>query len=383
METNRRIDEELLEESLEDLYENAPCGYVSTLPDGTFVKVNRTFLTWIGYRREELLGSKRFQDLLTVAGKIFHETHYRPLLYMQGAVNEIAFDLICQNGQRLHVLINTVQKYDDSGTPRLHRTTIFNASDRRKYERELLIARKQAEQAAEAKAQFLSTISHEIRTPLSAITLASQALEKTNPDPKQQRYIRILQSSAQSLLALVNDILDYSRIEAGKVTLDEKPFSIRELINDILDRLAAKAEQKQLMVHVEIDERIPVYLIGDVLKIGQVLTNLIGNAIKFTEAGSVQISVVAAEITATIVSINFSIKDTGIGIAPEHLAHIFEEFTQASSEITGRYGGTGLGLAISQKLLQLYGSQIRVDSTPGVGSTFSFNLRLKRRPEDT
>src|SRR3712207_597602 len=148
------VDESLLEENLEDLYERAPCGYVSTFPDGTFVKVNRTFLDWIGYRRDELLGHKRFQDLLTVPGKVYHETHYAPLLRMQGSVAEIAFDLVCRDGRQLPVLINSVQKRDASGTPLLHRTTIFNASERREYERELLRARTTAEQAADRLARL-------------------------------------------------------------------------------------------------------------------------------------------------------------------------------------------------------------------------------------
>src|SRR5690349_6509809 len=139
-----KLDARLLEESLDDLYEHAPCGYVSTLPDGTFVKVNHTFLVWIGYESDELLAGKQFQDLLTVAGKIFHETHYAPLLHMQGFVNEIAFDLVCRDGQQLPVFINSLQKRDAAGTPLLNRITIFNASDRRQYERELLLARKKA-----------------------------------------------------------------------------------------------------------------------------------------------------------------------------------------------------------------------------------------------
>ena len=145
----RQLAEQLLEESLEDLYEHAPCGYVSTFPDGVFAKVNQTFLTWTGYERNELLAGKRFQDLLTVGGRIFYETHYTPLLHMQGFVNEIAFDLLCHDGRHLPVLINSVQKRDASGTPLLNRTTIFNAINRREYERELLRARKTAEQATE------------------------------------------------------------------------------------------------------------------------------------------------------------------------------------------------------------------------------------------
>jgi PAS domain S-box-containing protein len=149
-----KLDARLLEESLDDLYEHAPCGYVSTLPDGTFVKVNHTFLVWIGYQRDELLAGKRFQELLTVAGKIFYETHYAPLLHMQVFVNEIAFDLVCRDGQQLPVFINSLQKRDAAGTPLLNRITIFNANDRRQYERELLLARKKAEQATDRIARL-------------------------------------------------------------------------------------------------------------------------------------------------------------------------------------------------------------------------------------
>ncbi len=378
MDTSGNLDKTLLEESLEDLYEHAPSGYVFTLPDGTFAKVNQTLLTWTGYQRETLLAGMRFQDLLMVAGKIFYETHYAPLLHMQGFANEIAFDLVCHDGHHLPVLISTVQTRDRAGTPLLHRTTIFNASDRRQYERELLLARNKAEQAVQAKARLLATLSHEIRTPLHAISLATQLLERTNPTPKQQKYIRTVQSSSHSLLALVNDILDYHKLEADKATLEERSFNLRELITDLVYRVEAKAEEKQLALHVDVDERLPTYLIGDSIKIGQVLMNLLSNAIKFTEQGSVKLTVKVKDVLPDAVSLDFSVRDTGIGIAPDRLAYIFEEFAQASPDITIKYGGTGLGLAICRKLVQLHGSDIHVDSQVGEGSTFSFNLRLQR-----
>lgn len=153
------FDEALLEESLDDLYEHAPCGYVSTFPDGSFAKVNQTFLDWTGYGRDELLAGRRFQELLTVGGRIFYETHLTPLLHMQGFVNEIALDLVCHDGRRLSALINSVQRRDASGAPLLHRTTIFDVSSRRAYERELLLARRQAEQAAERLAHLLAAAS--------------------------------------------------------------------------------------------------------------------------------------------------------------------------------------------------------------------------------
>lgn len=367
---------QLLEESLEELYENAPCGYVSTWPDGTFAKMNATFLRWIGAEREELLAGKRFQDMLIIGGKIFYETHYAPLLAMQGFVNEIAFDLKCRDGRQLPVLVSTVQKRDAYGTPILNRTTIFNATDRRAYEQELLQARRKAEQAIDVKSRFLATVSHEIRTPLTAIDLATQALLRMNKQPNQERYLRVLQLSSQNLLALVNDILDFSKIEAGMVELEESPFNLRELARTIIMRLEPKAEEKDISLQLELDDRLPDQVLGDPTKIGQVLTNLLGNAIKFTKQGYTKLSIVLQELHADTVVLDISVEDTGIGIPPDRLAHIFEEFAQASGDISVMYGGTGLGLAISRKLLQLYGCEIQVQSTPGIGSIFFFSITL-------
>jgi PAS domain S-box-containing protein len=170
------FDAALLEETLEDLYEHAPCGYVSTFPDGTFARVNQTFLDWTGYTRDELLGRMRFQDLLTVGGRIFYETHVTPLLHMQGFVNEIALDLLCRDGKQLPVLINASQRHDAAGTPLLQRVTIFNASDRRAYEREVLLARKKAEQATDRIARLFAVTSAlaEALTPAQVAEIITQ-----------------------------------------------------------------------------------------------------------------------------------------------------------------------------------------------------------------
>lgn len=371
------VDETLLTESAEDLYDHAPCGYFSTLPDGTFARVNQTFLAWIGRSREELVGRKRFQDLLTLAGKIFHETHYAPLLRMQGAINEVAFDLVGREGQTLPVLVNTVQKRGPAGEPLLNRTTVFNATDRRAYERELLLARRTAEQAAEAKARLLAVISHEIRSPLSTITTLTELLHQTRVDDRQEKHLRRLKSASQHLVELVNDLLDYSKLEAGKMPLDRREFSLRELLESVGQRLQSRADQKNLPLLFEIDEGLPERLLGDPLKLNQVLTNLIGNAIKFTEQGFVRVSVTVIERHPNAVSVQVAVQDTGIGIPPDRLPDIFEEFTQASPDIMAKFGGTGLGLTISRKLMRLFGSDIDVESTPGQGSTFSFRLRLE------
>jgi PAS domain S-box-containing protein len=372
------VESHALEESVEELYEHAPCGYISTLPNGTIVKVNQTFLKWTGYTREELLGKKRFQDLLSVGAKIFHETHYAPLLQIQGSVQEINFDLVGKAGRPLPVLANTVQKKDSAGKVLLHRTTVFNISDRKNYERELVLARKKAEEAAKAKADFLSMMSHEIRTPMNAIIGLSNLLGQTALSSQQHKYLQILQTSSENLLNLLNNILDFSKIEAGKVSIEEKRFNVRQLVFGIFHSLNVKAEEKGLAVRVEIDEQVPAWLMGDPVKLGQVLTNLLGNAIKFTEQGSVTLALRIQEASAEAVTVDFRVSDTGIGIAPDRLSQVFEEFSQASYDINLKYGGTGLGLTICQKLLEMYGSAMKVESELGQGTTFSFPMRLKR-----
>lgn len=370
------------DEDAEDLYENAPCGYVSALPDGSIIKVNQTFLAWTGHRREDLVGRKRFQDLLTAGGRIFHETHYAPLLRMQGEVREIAVEIVCATGGRLPALINSVLRKDAEGRPLLTRTTVFNATDRKKYERELLRARQTAEQADKAKADFISMMSHEIRTPLTAIMGVGHLLTATDLSPQQQKLVGILRSSSENLLNLVNQILDFSKIEAGMVSLEEKSFDLRQRINEIISGLRVKADEKGLVLDSYVDECVPALLLGDPVKIGQVLSNLLGNAVKFTTQGSVTVTLQVRELLPESALIHFRISDTGIGISPDRLQHVFDDFTQASYDIGLKYGGTGLGLSISKRLVELHGSELAVESALGRGTTFFFDLRLKTLAED-
>jgi PAS domain S-box-containing protein len=362
---------------MEDLYEEAPCGYLSALPGGTIVKVNQTFLAWTGYVRDDLVGRRRFQDLLAPGGRIFHETHYAPLLRMQGSVREIALDLVCADGRRLPVLVNSVLKTDEAGAPRLVRTTVFNATHRKEYERELLRERQRAEQESKAKGDFISMVSHEIRTPLNAILGVAHLLGKTGLSPQQQKLVRILRSSSDGLLNLINEILDLSRIESGKLSLEERPFDLRQIAEGVVSGQRMKAEEKGLALEVQVDDRLPPHLLGDPVKIGQVLTNLVGNAVKFTAAGSVTLALRLLERTPEAVSVELRVTDTGIGIEKDQLPRIFEDFTQASYEIGMKYGGTGLGLSISRKLVEMHGSRLEVESEPGLGTTFFFVLRLK------
>jgi CheY-like chemotaxis protein len=220
-------------------------------------------------------------------------------------------------------------------------------------------------------------ISHEIRTPLNAIMGVAHLLGATELSPKQEKYVRILRSSSESLLHLVNEVLDFSKIESGNVSLEERRFDLRQVVHQVVDSLHGKAEEKGLALETRIDERLPAALLGDPVKIGQVLTNLLGNALKFTAQGSVTVELQVLDLEADAVSFEIRVADTGIGIAPERLAHIFEDYTQASYDISMKYGGTGLGLSISKRLVELHGSRLEVESELGRGTRFSFRLRLK------
>ena len=369
----------LLDESAEDLYERAPCGYLSLLPDGIVGRVNTTFLEWTGFDRDALIGRRRFLDLLTVGGRIYYETHFQPLLRMQGFVREIAFDITRRNGERLPVLVNAVHRDYDSAGP-ITRITVFDATDRRRYERELLAARDRADTAARVKSELVAMISHDLRGPLSAMTTAVALLETSSPTPRQAKYIRVLKSSTTHALALVGSVLDLSRLESGRTPLRADDFAIRELVDEVAASARAAVQKPDVKITVRVSEAVPERLVGDRAKIGQVLANLMMNAVKFTHRGFVALVIEVLETTDASVTLEIVVSDSGIGIPADRLPHIFDEFSQASDDIAATYGGTGQGLAISRRLLQLYGTELHVTSAVGQGSSFSFPLTLRRAP---
>jgi PAS domain S-box-containing protein len=378
----RRVDAAVLEESAEELYEYAPCGYLSTLPDGTIVRLNHTFLEWTGASRERLLGGTKFQTLLTIGSRIYFETHYAPLLRMQGFANEIALDVVRDDGRILPVLVNSRQKRDADGTPLLTRITLFDATDRRRYERELLLARRKAEQIAKDKADLLAMLSHDIRNPLNAVMGVVQLLERGVPD-SQRRFVRLLKSSSENMLNLLNHVLELSKAESSTFALVEARFSLQEVVDDVVSTFDPAARAKGLQLGSSVADNVPDSVIGDPVAIRQILSNLVGNAVKFTAAGSVVIKVQTKELGTDAVTLHFAVSDTGIGIPPEAVDRIFNEFTQASYETAMRFGGSGLGLTITRRLLELYGSSVQVRSVQGEGSTFSFAIRLMLPPVRT
>lgn len=366
--------ENFLEESLEDLYEHAPCGYVSTLPDGTFAKVNQTFLNWTGYQREELLAGARFQDLLPVAGRIFYETHYAPLLQMQGGVNEIAFDLVCRDGRRLPVLLNAVQKRDTSGLPRLNRTTIFNASDRRQYERELQLARKRAEEALVLRDQFLSLASHELRTPLTSllgyIELLQRRVSKENTlSSRDQRTIQIIADQTRRLNRMIISLLDISRIKMGQLAIEQEPIDMGALVRRVV------GEVREMLVDREVEVVSPLHPLiiqGDELRLEQVFQNLIQNALKYSPKHVPVVVTVRQDDAHVFVAV----LDRGIGIPQAALPQLFDQFYRAGNVDQTNISGLGIGLYVVKSIVELHGGTVTVESAEGVGSTFTVSFPL-------
>jgi PAS domain S-box-containing protein len=369
----------LLEEDAADLYENAPCGYFSATDEGVIVKANATFLAMTGYRRERLVGHMRLFDLLTIGSRILFETHLRPMLRLQGFLREIAADLIRADGRYIPVLLNATEKRSPTSSTAVLRVTVIDATERRMYERELLLARQRAEDAARARTDLINMVSHDVRAPLGAVLTAVALLEKSALSPPQQRYAGIIRSSVTQTVTLLNSILALGALEGGRAALRVTPFNLRQLVEEMRAHAALAAAHKPgLAVRAVVDEPVPDWIAADRPKLAQVLTNLLTNAVKFTERGVVSLVVYARELTVETVTLEWVVSDTGIGIPADRLPHIFDEFTQASDDTAVTYGGSGLGLAITRKLLLLFGSDLRVTSTVGQGSTFAFTVQVPR-----
>jgi PAS domain S-box-containing protein len=367
------------EESLEELYEQAPCGYVSTRPDGTFARVNQTFLSWTGHGRADLIGLRRFQDLLTGGGRIFYETHYMPLLAMQGRVQELAFEIICRDGRRLPVFLNSVQKRDPSGAAGLIRTTIVDASERRSYERELLAARQSAEAALQVRDQFVSLAAHELKTPLTALLgnielLQRRAAREQSLTPRDQRTLQLIADQTNRLNAMIHSLLDVSRIQHGQLAVELAPLDLCELIRRIIAENQATLAERTVLL----DCAIPTALIqGDALRLEQVFLNLLYNAAKYSAAPTPISVVVRGGADAVCVDI----ADQGIGIPAAAIPRLFQRFFRAANVVDQRISGMGIGLYVVKQIVDLHGGNIDVESSQDQGSTFRVCLPAASPPD--
>jgi PAS domain S-box-containing protein len=347
---------------------------VITNTSGKIEYVNKTFVKTTGYSSQEAIG---LTPAILNAGKT-PESVYRDMWLTITSGREWTGEFINKkkNGELYeeYVVVSPLRNEDGEITHFV--ATKDNITDLKK-------ARLQAELASQAKSDFLANMSHEIRTPMNAIIGMSELLLDTELAPEQRRYLNSVNNSAEHLLTLINDILDYSKIEAKQLVLETIPFKPHMLIEEIVTTLSLQAEQKQLQLTslVAGDGESDCFLLGDPLRLKQVLLNITGNALKFTDTGTVTLELAIRLLdtdSSAPNSVTFTVRDTGIGISPQQQEAIFDNFSQSDSSVTRKFGGTGLGLAISKRLVQLMGGSIKVESSPGNGSTFSFTLLLPR-----
>ncbi|WP_049974599.1 response regulator [Azospirillum sp. B4] len=294
---------------------------------------------------------------------------------------DLEFRIIDSQGALRHLKGVSVIERDAQGHPTRIIGVNWDISATRDREEALVAAQTAAESASRAKSDFLANMSHEIRTPMNAILGLSHLLLRTSLNAEQQDFAAKIAQSGQGLLALINDILDFSKVEAGRLEIESAPFQLGDLLNTLATIMAVNAGDKSLELVINQTPGTPNSLIGDRLRLQQILINLAGNAIKFTAAGTVTLTVEQVEGTRDRVVLRFTVKDSGIGIAPDVLPSLFNAFTQADTSTTRRFGGSGLGLAISKRLVNLMGGDIGVDSTPGQGSVFWFTVPFGRGPE--
>ncbi len=372
------------EERYRTILENMEDGYFELDLAGRLTFFNQTVTRFLGYSEDEAQGME-FSNIVAPQDKerlfkVFHR------IYETGESSKLTeWQILRKNGECSYVeaIISLIR--DGQENPVGFRGVGRDVGERKEVEATLHRAKEAAEAANLAKSEFLANMSHEIRTPMNAILGMAELLSETPLTRDQQKYVQIFQDAGENLLTLINDILDLSKVEAGQIMLETVPFDLVETIERTCEILGMRAGIKGLDLICHIQPDIPGDVIGDPLRLRQIITNLIGNAIKFTDAGEIILEVQAAPgadaISTEGIDLVFSVADTGIGILVDKVEHIFEKFTQADTSTSRKYGGTGLGLAIARYLVELMGGTLKVRSELGKGSVFSFTIRLPRQLE--
>ncbi len=365
--------EVVLEKRYHDLFENANDVIYTHDLSGRLTSFNKAAERLTGYSREEV----RAMSILDLTQPECRAGLRQWIDQLAGGGENNTFEVeIVSRGGRMSILEVSARLIHQGGKPVEVEAIGRDVTDRKRVEAELERARRGAEAGARMKDQFLANMSHEIRTPLNGVIGLTALLLEGDLKPDQREYLEMVKSSADSLMTLINDILDFSKIEAGKFQLDPIEFVFRDYLSESSRLMHLRAIQKGIELNVEVSEEVPKKLIGDSGRLRQVLMNLLGNAVKFTEHGRVLLSVGTERLEPGLAVLHFAVKDTGIGVAPEKQAAIFEAFSQADGSTTRQYGGTGLGLAICSQLVAMMGGRVWVESELGQGSCFHFTARF-------
>ncbi len=383
--TNRKHMEEALQESEEKyrtILENIEDGYYQVDIAGNFTFFNDSMCNMLGYFRDELIGMNNQQTMDEENVKRLYQISKE--VYATGNSSKIAdWEVIRKDGARLWIEGSISLVRDTEGQGIGFRGIMRDVTDRRRAEKELKKAKEEAEIANRAKSEFLANMSHEIRTPMNGIIGMTGLALGTELTKEQREYLKMVKSSANSLLALLNDILDLSKIESGKLELEEMDFDLRNTVEHAAEIVAVKAEEAGLELTCHIKPDVPTAMVGDPTRLRQVIVNLLGNSTKFTDKGEVGVKVKTEKEEDASVLLHFLVTDTGIGIPPEKVETIFKSFRQADGSTTRKYGGTGLGLTISKQLVEMMGGNIWVESEQGKGSTFHFTARFPLNIRET
>jgi len=372
---------------VQDLYDNAPCGYHSVDANGRFVMINQTELTWLGYTREEVVGRMSLPDILTAQGRQQFAEIY-PLFKAHGTARDVEYDFVRKDGSLMPVILSATAIYGNRREYVMDRSTVFDHTGRKQVEKDLLAsearlrrsrdelsaANAALEKAARMKDEFLASMSHELRTPLTGILGISESLQfgsYGSVNDLQKNALKLIESSGWHLLSLINDILDITRIEAGMLELQLVPCSLLDICQSCLQLTKGLAHHKKQQVGFTF-EPTSIVLNTDVRRLKQMLVNLLSNAVKFTPAEGKLGLAVTGSVEKQQVSL--SVWDTGIGIRPEDMQHLFEPFVQLDAGLNREQPGTGLGLSLVQRITRLHGGSLHIESMPEQGSRFTIIL---------